>query len=45
MSSLLFYNVENSKKRKKNPGMGRCVQTFDWYCILYVLAWLKTGLL
>uniref|UniRef100_A0AAZ3PZI9 Vitellogenin domain-containing protein n=1 Tax=Oncorhynchus tshawytscha TaxID=74940 RepID=A0AAZ3PZI9_ONCTS len=21
-------------KIKKNPGMSRCVQTFDWYCIL-----------
>ena len=32
MSSLLFYNVGNSKI-KKNPRMSRCVQTFDWYCI------------
>jgi hypothetical protein len=30
MSSLLFYNVENSCffKQRKNP---RCVQTFNWY--------------
>ena len=33
MSSLLFYNVEHSKKIKKNSWMRRCVQTFDWYCI------------
>ena len=29
MSSLLFYNV----KINKNPGMSRCPQTFDWYCM------------
>jgi hypothetical protein len=29
MSSLLFYNVENSKKIKKNSWMS----TFDWYCM------------
>jgi hypothetical protein len=29
MSSLLFYIVEI----KKNPGMSRHVQTFDWQCI------------
>jgi hypothetical protein len=33
MSSLLFYNVEHSKKIKKNPWMSWCVQTFDWYCL------------
>jgi hypothetical protein len=32
MSSLLFYNVENSKI-KKTPGMSRCDQTFVWYCL------------
>ena len=21
-------------KIKKNPGMSRCVQTFEWYCII-----------
>ena len=25
-------NVENIKI-KKNPGMSRCVQTFNWYCV------------
>jgi hypothetical protein len=35
MSSLLFYNVENSK-RKKHIWISRCVHTFDWYC---KLAW------
>ena len=33
MSSLFFYNVENSKKIKKNPWMSRCVQTFDLHCV------------
>ena len=31
MSSILFYNVENSNI--PGPWMSRCVQTFDWYCI------------
>ena len=34
MSSLLFYNVKNSIN-KENPGMSRCVQTFEWYCLLF----------
>jgi hypothetical protein len=37
MSSLLFYNVENSKNKEKP--LSRCVQTFDfiyfWYCMYY----------
>ena len=32
MSSVLFYNVENSTN-KENTAMSRCVQTFDWYCV------------
>jgi hypothetical protein len=32
ISSLLFYNVE-IVKIKTNPGMSRCVLTFDRYCI------------
>jgi hypothetical protein len=32
MSSLLFYNVENSQI-KENPLNEKVVQTFDWYCI------------
>jgi hypothetical protein len=34
MSSLLFDNVDNSKTNKENTWMSRCVQNFDWYCIL-----------
>ena len=34
MSSLLFYKCKKIVKIKKNPWMSRCVQTFDWYCII-----------
>ena len=40
MSSLLFYNVENSKM-KKNHWMSRCVRTFDWYCTYFSILYLK----
>uniref|UniRef100_A0A8C8CJJ5 Vitellogenin domain-containing protein n=1 Tax=Oncorhynchus tshawytscha TaxID=74940 RepID=A0A8C8CJJ5_ONCTS len=30
----LKYGMQKIVKIKKNPGMSRCVQTFDWYCIL-----------
>ena len=32
MSSLLFYNVENSKNKEKP--LNRCVQNSDWYWLL-----------
>src|SRR4029434_9126702 len=35
MSSVQIYNVENNKSKvKTSPKNERCVQTFDWYCIL-----------